>query len=101
MKKIIFLDFDGVLNTEYNQNLLMYHGKSWKDKYGAFFDLETVAELKRIVEETNADFVIESSWKYLGLEAMQQDRMATEISPTPHLYCCSNSKIQKDSKPHS
>ena len=29
MKKIIFLDFDGVLNTEYNQNLLMYHGKSW------------------------------------------------------------------------
>ena len=47
MKKIIFLDFDGVLNTEYNQNLLMYHGKSWKDKYGAFFDLETVAELKR------------------------------------------------------
>lgn len=63
MKKIIFLDFDGVLNTEYNQNLLMYHGKSWKDKYGAFFDPETVAELKRIVEETNADIVIESSWK--------------------------------------
>ena len=47
MKKIIFLDFDGVLNTEYNQDLLMYHGKSWKDKYRAFFDLETVAELKR------------------------------------------------------
>ena len=47
MKKIIFLDFDDVLNTEYNQNLLMYHGKSWKDKYGVFFDPETVAELKR------------------------------------------------------
>lgn len=47
MKKIIFLDFDGVLNTEYTQNLLMYHGKSWEDKYGAFFDPETVAELKR------------------------------------------------------
>lgn len=41
----------------------MYHGKSWKDKYEAFFDPETVAELKRIVEETNADIVIESSWK--------------------------------------
>lgn len=25
----------------------MYHGKSWEDKYGAFFDPETVAELKR------------------------------------------------------
>lgn len=30
MKKIIFLDFDGVLNTEYNQNLLMYHGNPGK-----------------------------------------------------------------------
>ncbi len=67
-----FSRFYGVQNTEYNQNLLMYHGKSWKDKYGAFFDPETVTELKRIVEETNADIVIESSWKYLGLEAMQQ-----------------------------
>ena len=75
-----FSRFYGVQNTEYNQNLLMYHGKSWKDKYGAFFDPETVTELKRIVEETNADIEIESSWKYLGLEAMQQDRMATEIS---------------------
>ena len=72
MKKIIFLDFDGVLNTEHNQNMLMYHGKPWKDKHGAFFDLEAVTELKRIVEETRADIVIESSWKYLGLEAMRQ-----------------------------
>lgn len=72
MKKIIFLDFDGVLNTEHNQNMLMYHGKPWKDKHGAFFDSDAVAELKRIVEETGADIVIESSWKYLGLEAMKQ-----------------------------
>lgn len=72
MKKIIFLDLDGVLNTEHNQNMLMYQGKAWKDKHGAFFDPEVVAELKRIVEETRADIVIESSWKYLGLEAMQQ-----------------------------
>ena len=64
MKKIIFLDFDGVLNTEFNQNLLMYHGKSWKDKYGAFFDPETVAELKRTESlRFLTDIVIESSWK--------------------------------------
>ena len=79
MKKIIFLDFDGVLNTEYNQNLLMYHGKSRKDKYGAFFDPETVAELKRIVEETNADIAIESSWKYLGLKAHPMERSGNRI----------------------
>lgn len=72
MKKIIFLDFDGVLNTEHNQNMLLYKGKAWKDKYGAFFDPKAVAELNRIVEETKADIVIESSWKYLGLEAMRQ-----------------------------
>lgn len=72
MKKIIFLDFDGVLNTEHNQNMLLYKGKAWKDKHGAFFDLKAVAELNRIVEETKADIVIESSWKHLGLEAMRQ-----------------------------
>lgn len=72
MKKIIFLDFDGVLNTEHNQNMLVYHGKAWKDKHGAFFDPEAVAQLERIIVETGADIVIESSWKYLGLEAMQQ-----------------------------
>lgn len=72
MKKIVFLDFDGVLNTEHNQNMLVYHGKAWKDKHGAFFDPEAVAQLGRIIVETGADIVIESSWRYLGLEAMQQ-----------------------------
>ena len=72
MKKIIFLDFDGVLNTEHNQNMLLYHWKAWKDEHGAFFDPDAVAELKRIVDDTGADIVIESSWKCLGLEAMQQ-----------------------------
>lgn len=72
MKKIIFLDFDGVLNTERYQNMLICRGKAWKDKFGAFFDPEAVAELKGIVEETGAGIVIESSWKYLGLEAMLQ-----------------------------
>ena len=88
MKKIIFLDFDGVLNTEHNQNMLMYHGKPWKDTQGAFFDPDAVAALKRIVEETGADIVIESSWKYLGLEAMQQmwsdrDMPGNVIDATP------------------
>lgn len=72
VKKVVFLDFDGVLNTEYNQNMLRYHGKAWRDVHGALFDSEAVAQLKRIVDETGAEIVIESSWKYLGLEAMQQ-----------------------------
>lgn len=71
MKKIIFLDFDGVLNTEYYQNYLMSKREQWQDGHGAFFDPEAVQQLKRIIEATNADIVIESSWKYLGFEAMQ------------------------------
>ena len=55
MKKYLFLDFDGVLNTEHNQNVLMYEGKAIQDKHGAFFDSETVEQLRRIINETHAD----------------------------------------------
>lgn len=70
--KIIFLDFDGVLNTEYHQRQLQHKGKIWQDKHGACFDPKTVKQLQTIVDMTHADIVIESSWKYLGLEAMQE-----------------------------
>lgn len=30
--KIIFLDFDGVLNIEHYQNLLHNQGKAWQDE---------------------------------------------------------------------
>ena len=72
MKKIIFLDFDGVLNTEHYQGLLRYQGEPWQDEHGAVFDPNAVKELERIVNATHADIVIESSWKYLGLVAMQE-----------------------------
>ena len=72
MRKIIFLDFDGVLNTEHYQGLLQYQGKSWQDEYGAFFDPNAVKQLKRIIDATGADIVVESSWKYLGLDAMKE-----------------------------
>lgn len=72
MKKIIFLDFDGVLNTEHYHNYLISQRKPLQDRHGVFFDPEAVHQLKRIVDATNADIVIESSWKYLGLEAIQK-----------------------------
>ena len=70
--KIIFLDFDGVLNTEHHQRQLLYERTAWQDKYGTCFDPEAVKQLQTIVDMTHADIVIESSWKYLGLEAMQE-----------------------------
>ena len=48
-----------------------------KDKYGYAFDPRSVANLKKILDETGADIVISSSWKSLGLselEEMWQDR---------------------------
>ncbi len=70
-KGFIFLDLDGVLNTEHYQRMLQYEGKPRQDKHGAFFDPEAVEQLQRIVDATHASIVIESSWKYLGLAAMQ------------------------------
>ena len=70
--KIIFLDFDGVLNTEHYQGLLQYQGEPWQNEYGALFDPNAVKQLKRIIDATDADIVVESSWKYLGLDAMKE-----------------------------
>jgi hypothetical protein len=72
MNKIIFLDFDGVLNTQYYQEQLQSHSKKWQDEYGALFDPNAVKQLKRIIDATNADIVVESSWKYHGLDAMKE-----------------------------
>ncbi len=71
MKKIIFLDLDGVLNTGHYQHFLTYNNEAWQDKHGMLFDPAVVQQLKRIIDATHADIVIESSWKHLGLEAMQ------------------------------
>ena len=52
--------------------MLQYQGKPWQDEYGAFFDPKAVKQLKRIIDATDADIVVESSWKYLGLDAMKE-----------------------------
>lgn len=65
MEKYIFLDFDGVLNTEQYQAQLAVAGKEQKDKYGPLFDPEAVARLKRLADETKAEIVIISSWRFI------------------------------------
>ncbi len=70
MRKIIFLDLDGVLNTAswYRQ----LDSKSRHDEYGTAFDPQSVANLGKVIEATGADIVISSSWKALGLGVMQE-----------------------------
>ena len=63
MVKYIFLDFDGVLNTEQYQAQLAIDGKPTKDEYGATFDPKAVARLAEIIECTKAEIVVTSSWQ--------------------------------------
>ena len=79
MKKIIFLDFDGVLNTEYYQGLLQFQDKQQRDEYGAIFAPGAVKQHKRIVEDTAAEIVVSSLWKSLGLAKLQELWMKRDL----------------------
>ena len=62
--KVIFLDFDGVMDTEYYDHILSEAGEPISDEYGLLFDPECVKNLKYIIENTGADIVVSSTWKY-------------------------------------
>lgn len=64
MKRIIFLDFDGVLNTEKYQNQLKINGEKRDDDFGSLFDPESVKNLKTILDAVpDALLVVTSTWK--------------------------------------
>ena len=89
--KIIFLDFDGVMDTSYYDHILSKEGKPGNDEYGAVFDPYCIQNLKRIIEETEADIVVSSSWKYMmsyqDFLNMWKDRelpgFITDVTPNP------------------
>ena len=72
MRKILFLDIDGVLNTERQHDRCVNEGIVPVDNFGYAFDPVAVANLEWIVQETGAEIVISSSWKLWGLGAMQR-----------------------------
>ena len=61
--KIIFLDFDGVMDTAYYDHILSKKGLPEVDKYGAIFDPDCINNLKTIIDNTGTDIVVSSSWK--------------------------------------
>ena len=72
MKKVLFLDFDGVLNTEKYQSELHSAGKSGWDDFGQLFDPEAVENLKMVLDAVpGVLLVINSSWKLEGLDRMK------------------------------
>ena len=72
---VIFLDIDGPLNTQrHMRNLTALHGPSGRrDLYGPIFDPEAVDNLRDVVENTDAQIVISSTWRILmSIEEMQE-----------------------------
>ena len=71
MKKILFLDFDGVLVTDKCQMQLWETKGTLRDEHGVLFDPECVKCLKEIIDATDADIVVSSTWKMdMGLEGI-------------------------------
>lgn len=71
--KILFLDFDGVLNTDRYQAVLHSQALPTSDEFGAIFDPDAVASLRAITDAVpDLIIVIESSWKAFGLNAMRR-----------------------------
>lgn len=62
MKKIIFLDIDGVLCVIPNNF----------DDFGPNFHKTFEDNLKHIIEQTNANIVISSTWRLAGLDEMKR-----------------------------
>ena len=66
---LLFLDFDGVLNTgKYSRQLHREKRPGWDD-FGELFDLDAVANLKFIIDTVpDVKLVVESSWKASGMD---------------------------------
>ena len=89
--KIIFLDFDGVMDTAYYDHILSKEGLPENDSYGTVFDPDCVQNLKEIIDKTGADIVVTSSWKYFMTykdfldmwESRGLPGFVTDVTPTP------------------
>ena len=72
MIKVLFWDIDGVLNTDRQHWHCQMNGITPVDEFGYEFDHKAVDNLATILEETGAEIVISSSWKFLGLQTLQR-----------------------------
>lgn len=71
MDKYLFLDFDGVLNTNNYTRRLKRQGIDPYDEFGAMFDPVAIHNLNNIVEQTYCKIIISSAWRTEGLMRMR------------------------------
>ena len=73
MRKILFLDFDGVMVTCRHQSQLMAAGSPLQDDFGTLFDPACVEFMKEIIDSTDAEIVVTSTWKMtMRLDGIQR-----------------------------
>lgn len=87
--KLLFLDIDGVLNTEHGLKTLSENWTKIENIQGTPFCPESIEVLRKIIDETDAKIVITSTWRSDGLEGMKKlwkDRNlpGEVIDITPH-----------------
>lgn len=89
---IIFLDFDGVMDTAYYDAYLVRNDLPESDANGRpLFDPQCIDNLKKIIEHTGADIVVTSDWKYIDsfsnlLDMWEQRKMpGLLLDTTPNI----------------
>lgn len=60
---IIFIDIDGVLNTDRWEAYMLSQELPLGDEFGIYFDEDAVKNLSNIIAITKAEIVIHSTWK--------------------------------------
>ena len=99
--KIIFLDFDGVMDTAFYDHILSEEGLPPCDDFGVVFDPECVKCLGKIIHATGADIVVTSTWKdfmtYKDILDMWEYRelpeFVTDVTPTLSPHCIRGDEI--------
>lgn len=80
MSSILFLDFDGVLNSGSNYRKLQISWLPTKDEFGTLFDAEAVSSLGKIVDARRTKIVVISSWRYIyDLDTLQEMRRQRDL----------------------
>lgn len=98
-RKFLFLDIDGVLNTGQYSKYMIENKLNDFDENGSIFDPNAVDNLSCIIDCTNADVTISSTWRYDGLDKIQKlwkDRNMPGriVGITPHLITASFEDVE-------
>ena len=78
--RLLFLDFDGVVNVPYDYDSPEFQEMEEKGEYD-FFRPELVARVNRLCRDYGLSVVITSSWRYSGLDYCIDSLMRAGFDP--------------------